>query len=121
MRRIALLASALILLAGCIPDTRPAACDAPEIEIALTLSESALKPAPAVCRGQEVTLVVSSQVDGVLHIHGYDAEVPATQVHAGEVTEMAFTAGRSGQFPVELHPLDDPRGVSVAVFTVHEP
>jgi hypothetical protein len=80
MRRIALLASALILLAGCIPDTRPAACDAPEIEIALTLSESALEPAPAVCRGQEVTLVVSSQVDGVLHIHGYDAEVPATQV-----------------------------------------
>jgi hypothetical protein len=119
--RVVLLAGLVVVISGCIPDTRPAACDAAEIEIALTLSESALDPAPAACRGQEVTLVVTSQVDGVLHIHGYDAEVPATPVQAGEVIEMAFTAGRSGQFPIELHPLDDPRGVSVAVFTVHEP
>jgi hypothetical protein len=121
VRRAALLVALVILVGGCIPDTRPVACDAPQIELTLTLTDTALTPEPAACRGQEVTLVVSPEVDGVLHIHGYDAEVPATRVRAGEVIEMAFTAARSGQFPVELHPLDDPRGVSVAVFTVHEP
>ena len=55
------------------------------------------------CRDREVTLVVTSEVDGILHIHGYDVEVPATEVTAGEVTELAFTARRSGQFPIELH------------------
>jgi hypothetical protein len=123
-RTLAALATGLLLLTACVEDTGPddAACAAPTIEIELRLSAEALDPNdPAVCRDQEVTLIISPEVAGVFHIHGYDAEVPATQVRDGEEIELQFTAARSGQFPIELHPLDDPTGVDIGVFTVHEP
>ncbi len=123
MRRLTLLLAAVTLVAtACVEDSRPTTCDEPRVELELNLGADALTPdAPAVCRDQEVTLRIVSQVDGVIHIHGYDAVAPATEVHAGDVLELTFTADRSGQFPIELHPVEDPRGVSVGVFTVHEP
>jgi hypothetical protein len=109
-----------VLLAGCVGG-RPA-CESLPGAIELTLTADSLTPSsPAVCRGTDVTLTVTSEVDGVVHIHGYDAEVPATEVSTGETLELAFTAVRSGQFPIELHPDEDPQGVSVGIFTVHEP
>jgi hypothetical protein len=109
-----------VVLGACIggdPD-----CAALPTRIELTLSADELRPSsPAVCRGRDVTLVVTSEVDGVLHIHGYDDDVPATEVAAGEVTELAFTARRSGQFPIELHTDENTQGVALGVFTVHEP
>jgi hypothetical protein len=123
-RTLAALAGALLLLTACVEDTGQdaEACAAPTVEIELALSADALDPSdPAVCRDQEVTLLISPEVDGVFHIHGYDEEVPATEVRSGEETELRFTAARSGQFPIELHPLDDPAGVEIGVFTVHEP
>lgn len=123
-RTIAGLAIALLLLTACVEDTGPdaEACAAPTVEIQLALAADALAPSdPAVCRDQEVTLVIEPSVDGVFHIHGYDEQVPATQVRTGETVELTFTASRSGQFPVELHPQDDPAGVEIGVFTVHEP
>lgn len=116
--------AALLLLTACVQGTAPdaEACSAPAAEIALTLSADALDPSdPAVCRDQEITLVISPEADGVFHIHGYDEQVPATEVRAGEEVELRFTASRSGQFPVEMHPQDDPAGVEIGVFTVHEP
>lgn len=116
--------AALLLLTACVEGTGPdpEACSAPAAEIELSLSADALDPSdPAVCRDQEVTLVISPEVDGVFHIHGYDEQVPATEVRAGEEVELRFTASRSGQFPVEMHPQDDPAGVEIGVFTVHEP
>ena len=113
-----------MLLAACVEDTGPDAetCAAPAVEIELAVSADALDPNdPAVCRGQEVTLILSPQLDGVFHIHGYDEQVPATQIRGGEAIDLRFTASRSGQFPIELHPLDDPAGVDIGVFTVHEP
>lgn len=118
------LAGALLLLSACVADTGPdaEACEAASVEIELTLSADAMEPSdPAVCRDQAVTLVLSPQVDGVFHIHGYDEQVSATEVRSGETIELQFTAARSGQFPVELHPAGDPAGVEVGVFTVHEP
>ena len=110
----------VIGLAGCIGTD--SACAELPTRIELTLSAEALTPAnPTVCRDREVTLVVTSEVDGVLHIHGYDAQVPATTVTAGEVTELVFTAVRSGQFPIELHGDENTQGVSVGIFTVDEP
>lgn len=114
----------LAALTGCVenggPD--PEACAAPSVEIVLTLDSDGLQPAdPAVCRDQEVTIAIASEVDGVFHIHGYDDQVSAAQVQAGEELRLAFTASRSGQFPIELHPLEDPTGVDIGVFTVHEP
>lgn len=124
MRRSVMLMALVLILAACVEDTRPEgdACEAPTVELALTLGEEGLDPAnPAVCRDQEVTLAIASGVDGIFHIHGYDEWVPATEVVAGESLELTFTAARSGQFPIELHPADDPQGVELGVFTVHEP
>lgn len=110
-------------LAACVSDSRPdaSACAAPSIELDLRLTEDELSPAPSVCRGQDVTLHIASEVDGVFHIHGYDHAVSATQVTAGETLDLRFTADVDGQYPVELHPADDPEGVSIAIFTVHDP
>ena len=126
MRRSILLLAvlALIGLNGCVSDNRPgdSACQAPAAEIALTVTADSMSPNdPAVCRDQEVTLVVTAEVSGAFHIHGYDESVPATEIVDGQVTEIEFTAAESGQFPIELHPNDDPTGVNIGIFTVHEP
>lgn len=115
-----LTAGAMVAAAGCIGSSP--SCDALPTTIDLTLTDDSLTPDdPSVCRGHEVTLTVASDVDGVLHIHGFDEAVPATTVTAGEVLELAFTAGRSGQFPIELHTDENAQGVSVGILTVHEP
>ena len=123
MRPLTLLILALVVAAtGCVSQNRPQSCDDPRLTLEVTLTAAAMQPSdPAVCRGQEVTLVVASEVDGVLHIHGYDEQVPATEVAAEEELRLVFVATRSGQFPIELHPADDPRGIEVGIFTVHEP
>ena len=119
-RRLALALILAVGAAACLggnPD-----CEALPTRIELTLSSDTLEPAdPAVCRDRTVTLVLQPEVAGVLHIHGYDEQVPATAVAAGEVIEMTFSASRSGQFPIELHAEDDPTGLNVGIFTVHEP
>ena len=121
-RRGVLLLAVAVGLAGCVSDTRPEACDAESVTIDLALTATDLTPDdPTVCRDQEVTLVVDSDADGVLHIHGYDEAVPATTVHAGDTVTLEFTASRSGQFPIELHASDDPEGIVLGIFTVHEP
>lgn len=108
-------------LAACVEDSRPSSCEGPATIDAALSAEALSPPDPAVCRGQEVTLRVASEINGVIHLHGYDDQVPATPVTAGETLELRFTAGRSGQFPIELHPEQDPRGHEVGIFTVHEP
>jgi len=121
-RRAIVLLVVPAILAACVSDTRPAACDADRVTIDVALTATELTPNdPSVCRDQDVTLVVDSSTDGVLHLHGYDEAVPATTVRSGETVTLEFTASRSGQFPIELHPGDDPEGVAVGIFTVHEP
>ncbi len=69
--------------AACVPSTG-VDCSDPAVTIDATVTESAMEPsAISVCRGQDVTLVVTSETDGVLHIHGYDDQVPATRPHPG--------------------------------------
>ncbi len=120
VRPLTALAAGTLLLAGCAGG-ESGCTDLPD-RVEITVTAEALVPAqPAVCAGHEVTLVLTAEVDGVLHIHGYDEEAPATPIVAGEVKELTFTASRSGQFPVELHSNDDPQGVDVGIFTVHEP
>ena len=124
MRRSAplILAALAILLAACVSDQRPEACDAEAVTIQITVTAEAMTPDdPGACRDQDVTLVISSETDGFLHIHGYDEEVPALEISAGEKVEVEFGADRSGQFPIELHPADDPEGIGIGIFTVYEP
>jgi hypothetical protein len=121
---MALVIAAAVGLVACVEEGRPDddACSAPAVEIELTLDADSLTPNdPAVCGGQAVTLVIDSAVDGIIHIHGYDEWVPATEVQADEELRLTFDAERTGQFPIELHPADDPAGVGIGVFTVHEP
>jgi hypothetical protein len=118
----ALITLALVVaLAGCVTERRPEACDAEATRIELTVTASSLEPNdPAACRGQDVTLAVDPEVDGILHIHGLDELVPATTIAAGERETIEFEADRSGQFPIELHPADDATGVSIGILTLHE-
>ena len=118
-------ASTLLLVAGilvgCVSENRPATCNADETTIELTVSATDLEPNdPTACRDQVVTMVLDSEVDGVFHIHGLDRIVPATPVVAGEQVTLEFTVDQSGQFPIEIHPGDDPQGVSIGIFTVYE-
>jgi len=119
----ALLALALAT-AGCVTTNEPdpEACAAPTATVELSLTAAGLTPQdPAVCRGQQVELQVQSDIDGVLHIHGYDEEAPLIEVSAGERADVTFDASRSGQFPIEVHTDENPQGTSVGVLTVHEP
>ena len=109
------------VLVSCVTENRPATCDADETTIELTVSATSLEPNdPAACRGQVVTMILDSEVDGVFHIHGLDTVVPATPIMSGDPVTLEFTVDRSGQFPIELHLADDPTGVSLGIFTVHE-
>ena len=125
MRATAAMLVALgLLLSACVSDSGPdpGACDAESIELELRLTADALTPGtPTVCRDQEVTLRIASEVDGFVHIHGYDEIVPATEVVDGETLELTFQAERPGQFPIELHPAAAPEGVDVGILTVNEP
>lgn len=108
------------LLGACVGGS--AECEALPEEIQLTVTADTLTPDdPGACRGDEVTLTIRSEGDGILHIHGYDEDVPATEVTDGEVLELTFTATRSGQFPIELHTDENTQGADVGLFTVHEP
>jgi hypothetical protein len=123
---LVLLATAVLTLlaaaVGCVPEAQlPADCDAAAVQREATLADDALDPdAIDVCRDQRVTIDFAIQEDGVLHLHGYDEEAPATEVHVGDALQLELTAVRSGQFPIELHRTDGTE-VEVGILTVHEP
>jgi hypothetical protein len=121
-RRIALAALvAAALVTGCVSQDRPETCDADEAAIEVTVTATGMEPNdPAACRGQDLVITVHPEVDGVLHIHGLDAVVPATTITDGDDITLAFEADRSGQFPIELHLPGTAQGVSVGVLTLHE-
>jgi len=124
IRTTLLLSAIALVLAACVADTRPddAACSAPTIELELTVRADDMVPSnPSVCRDQAVTLVISAQVDGAIHVHGYDAELPATELSNGDELSLNFDASRSGHYPIELHRLESPQGINVGILTVHEP
>lgn len=109
-----------ILVTACVPSG--SGCEDLPDRVDVSVTADGLDPTqPSVCRDRDVTLVLDSEVDGVFHIHGYDEQVPATTVTAGETLELSFTTARSGQFPIELHTDDEPQGIDVGILTVREP
>ena len=122
MRSLHALLAILLLAVACIPaESLPATCDDPSVALSAAVLSGQTAPTQLdVCRGQHITLTITSDRDGLLHLHGYDAEAPAVQVQAGGSGTFQFDAIRSGQFPVELHPLDSSTAVNVAVLFVHE-
>ena len=125
-RRAAGLAAAVLLavpLSACVGDAGlPPTCHDPSVDFAATLSDEHLQPASFdACRGQAVTITFTIERDGVLHLHGYDDQVSATEVRAGQETVFEFDAVRSGVFPIALHTMDGPAEVTVGSLIVHEP
>jgi hypothetical protein len=124
MRRARLhVAGALIALlaVGCVDQNVPADCGDASVSRELTLTGVDLGgDRPSACRGQDVTLAFTADGDGVLHIHGYDDQVPAIEYAADERIELRFSASVSGQFPIEIHTDEDPEGREIGIFTVHE-
>ena len=90
------------------------------VTIDLTVDATGMTPpSPAVCRGQAVTLKLHPDVDGIFHVHGLDAVLPATEIAAGEDRTFEFTPENAGQFPVELH--SDAGATNLGTLTVDVP
>ena len=62
-------------------------------------------------KGDQVVLVVTSDVADEIHLHGYDL---SRDVEAGGTVRVPFTADIAGRFEVEL----EQRGVQIADLTV---
>ncbi|HEX6474468.1 MAG TPA: hypothetical protein VF114_05215 [Candidatus Limnocylindria bacterium] len=121
----ACVAAALLvgLLTACVGDAGlPTTCHDPSVAFSATLSGERLDPTEFnACRGQAVTITFTIERDGVLHLHGYDDQEPATEVRAGQEEVFELDAVRSGVFPIALHTTDGPAEVTVGTLIVHEP
>lgn len=118
----ALAAITLVAAAGCVPGTTlPEDCDAAAVSLTATLAGESLDPSTLeVCRDQEVTIEFEIERDAVLHLHGYDDQVSAQEVTAGQTVTFTFDAVRAGQFPIEIHTHDGPAEATVGTLIVHE-
>jgi hypothetical protein len=56
-----------------------------------------------VAEGSSVRILVSSDVDDEVHVHGYEIE---REVSAGQSVTIEFTADQTGVFEVETHESD---------------
>lgn len=107
------------LAASCLP---AATCPEPSVTLSATVAEAAMDPSSlTACRGQDVTFEVTSETDGILHIHGYDEQVPATPLEPGTEHALEFTADVVGQFVIELHARDGETSTEIGILTVNEP
>jgi len=114
--------SILILVgaAGCVTQADlPEDCQAASVEREATLTGNRLDPeAIAVCKGQELTLTITADRAGEIHLHGYDNEL---EVQPGDTATVTFSTTLAGQFPIELHPPDEGPEVEIGILTVNEP
>jgi FtsP/CotA-like multicopper oxidase with cupredoxin domain len=69
-----------------------------------------------VTKGDEVTIQVSSDAGGEVHVHGYEIEKP---IEAGGTVQVRFTADIDGKFEIEQHfETGEPHEVEIAELTV---
>jgi hypothetical protein len=114
--------AAVAMLAGCVPDVAlPATCTQASVSFEATLVDQRLEPATFdVCRDQEVTISLTVEQGGILHLHGYDDQLGAKEVRSGQDLDLAFTAARVGQYPIALHTLDGANELTVGTLVVHD-
>lgn len=82
--------------------------------VRIAVSDGQVAGGPArveVAMGEQVTIVVSSDVGDTVHLHGYDIEVP---VAPGEPAKLTVTADIPGVFEIEL----EDAGLKVAELVV---
>jgi plastocyanin len=108
----ALVALALLITTGCAASSgsasetasgEPSSTDADALEIVVSVKDKKVAPKThreKVAKGSQVRLVVTSDVDDEVHVHGYDIE---KELSAGQPTTLEFTADQTGLFEVETH------------------
>lgn len=98
-------------------DTAPAAPSAPTASIAVKGREPVGGVQDVeVTKGDVVTLQVSSDAAGEVHVHGYEIE---KEVEAGGTIQVKFTADIDGKFEIEQHfESGDPHEAEIAELTV---
>jgi uncharacterized lipoprotein YajG len=108
---------ALLLMTGCagsstgtpsVPSTPAGSTSAGEkpTEIVVSVKDGKVSPKAhrvKVAEGSQVQLLVSSDVDDEVHVHGYEIE---KEVAAGQSVTIEFTANQTGVFEVESHESD---------------
>jgi hypothetical protein len=75
----------------------------------LTIRDQRLVRGPqvlAATQGDPITLIITSDHAGTLHVHGYEKEIVLTPDHE---TTLAFTADRVGRYGVDFHGPDHTR------------
>ena len=75
----------------------------PAVVVNVSVRDGKVAPKPHrvdVPQGATVRLQVTSDVDDVLHVHGFDVEEP---LDAGHTTTVELTADQPGVFEVETH------------------
>jgi hypothetical protein len=85
------------------------------VEVAIVVENGAPKGGivrKTVSKGDDVVLVVTSDVADEIHLHGYDK---SKDVLAGGTIRLPFTATLPGRFEVEL----EQRGIQIADLTVN--
>lgn len=115
----AAVAVGLVALLVALALGQSADCPEPPVVIDAQVDFTTLEPSEMrVCRGQEVTLRLSPQFDGIVHIHGIDI---AREVRDGRPIDLVFIPDQSGQFTIETHTHDSDEAPQVGVLIVDEP
>lgn len=73
------------------------------VEIKVTITGGRVTPRPSVhevAKGRTVRIIVTSDENDELHVHGYDLPADLT---AGKPATVEFTADQAGRFEVETH------------------
>jgi cobalamin biosynthesis protein CbiD len=73
------------------------------VEVSVAVTDGKVEPKPRrieVAKDSQVRLIVTSDVDDAVHVHGYEIEA---ELEAGRPTTVEFVADQSGIFEVETH------------------
>ena len=73
------------------------------VEISVAVTDGKVEPEPRrveVAKDSQVRLIVTSDVDDELHVHGYEVEA---ELEAGRPTTVELVADQTGIFEVETH------------------
>lgn len=100
LARVLLPLAVIVGLAGC---SASESVEPTTIHLDITGQAPAEPAREDVPLGSMVTLEVTSEVDGLLHVHGFEEEL---QLTAGESAEKTFKANMTGAFEVETHDPD---------------
>lgn len=99
MRRVLAVIACLVCLVAC---TSQAPASGP-VTIQIAITDTGVTPSGDsidVSKGQTVTLSITSTHADVVHVHGFDLEIP---VDASAPVTRQFTADKVGRFEIESH------------------